>query len=978
MKRIKQSKIIIISVLITLLLLAGMILLIPKAKTANAATIEPNEKLNYTLVTNEDGESSYKVGVKTAYRSQVEFVVIPETYEGLPVTEVAANGFVSCANLTKVILPATVKVLGNNAFMNCGKLQAVSMPNVQSIGTNAFGMCTTLDRLFIPNSVTEVGANILRNNPNTVFVQSSSEVVDTLWSSTWSNYFTGEIVYSVDPEDTIQYREILGTDNSTVIGYEIKEEQYLADIDADVVIYNSVCVDEELGYLPVLNICPEAFLFSQVNSITIRDRHTDDVEAPSFTHKMNIRSNAFLFAIVQEIKIEVGVTFNHPENLQMAYTESMYDGQPILGDADGYSTRIFEESVVKTVTLPAEMDIVTERMFYNCTYLESIKINGAEYDGTNKLPEVQKIGSEAFSSCIALNNITVPESVKYVGEAAFSNLGENTDKQEIYVDKYEDEISDWDSNWAVNNKGNVTISYKPLTYITIHLYDRLVEGLDGFIDGNIGNKYESVTIKLGVKPGRELPEITAAIVRRGYVYNGIYSRANGGGYQYYTDDYKGARVWNEGDPETLYVNWRIVNYTITYVFSDDCSWENNPNPTTYNIEDKFMFVKPDSRDGYTFEWSRVGIEKGTTGNITIIGTWSPKDYYIEYDVDLSRPKNICHIPTNPSNYEAGTEYVFEKYCGVGYTFEWIPAKIDKNTTGNLTVKGIWTPVEYKINYVVWEGTENPNPTKYDVEHNVTFAPATYYGYEVTWDITSTENRTGDITVTAIYNCIDPLISCYNRKTGIYEINNWLDLNEMKYVDTKGKTFHLDVDCEGRVWDPFLIFYGIITGTVRNLKLIPDYNKTEYGFIILNRGTIIDFELDCTVEIKNTLSPYRCVGTICGANGGEVIRCTAKSSNPISYTMPNGQTIQTGILNTVDKYTHIGGLIGVGNAIDCKNYMDIYSVGGMGGIAYNSSGDIINCQNYGTIRYYSIYEVGQNIGGIVGVFFDAEISNCINY
>ena len=458
MKRIKQSKIIIISVLITLLLLAGMILLIPKAKTANAATIEPNEKLNYTLVTNEDGESSYKVGVKTAYRSQVEFVVIPETYEGLPVTEVAANGFVSCANLTKVILPATVKVLGNNAFMNCGKLQAVSMPNVQSIGTNAFGMCTTLDRLFIPNSVTEVGANILRNNPNTVFVQSSSEVVDTLWSSTWSNYFTGEIVYSVDPEDTIQYREILGTDNSTVIGYEIKEEQYLADIDADVVIYNSVCVDEELGYLPVLNICPEAFLFSQVNSITIRDRHTDDVEAPSFTHKMNIRSNAFLFAIVQEIKIEVGVTFNHPENLQMAYTESMYDGQPILGDADGYSTRIFEESVVKTVTLPAEMDIVTERMFYNCTYLESIKINGAEYDGTNKLPEVQKIGSEAFSSCIALNNITVPESVKYVGEAAFSNLGENTDKQEIYVDKYEDEISDWDSNWAVNNKGNVTIS----------------------------------------------------------------------------------------------------------------------------------------------------------------------------------------------------------------------------------------------------------------------------------------------------------------------------------------------------------------------------------------------------------------------------------------------------------------------------------------------------------------------------------------
>ena len=104
----KQRKFI-ICILVSLVLLVGILLLIPKVKSANAETIASNDTLNFTLTTNEYGESSYKVAVKPAYRSQVEFVVIPETYDGLPVTEVAANGFVSCVKLSKVILPAALR-----------------------------------------------------------------------------------------------------------------------------------------------------------------------------------------------------------------------------------------------------------------------------------------------------------------------------------------------------------------------------------------------------------------------------------------------------------------------------------------------------------------------------------------------------------------------------------------------------------------------------------------------------------------------------------------------------------------------------------------------------------------------------------------------------------------------------------------------------------------------------------------------------
>lgn len=948
MKSTKQRNLI-VCILVSLVLLAGIILLIPNIKSANAETIESNDKLNFTQITNEDGELSYKVAVKPAYRSSVEFIVVPETYNGLAVTEVAANGFVSCAKLTKVILPETVRVLGINAFMNCAKLKFVSMPCVESIGTNAFGMCMALDRLFIPETVMEVGSNILRNNSNTVYVQSSVEVIDIMWSSTWSNYFTGEIMYSVDPQDTIQYREVLATDNKTVIGYEIKEEQYLSDVDADIIIYNSVCVDEDLGYLPVLNICPEAFLFSQVKSITVRDRHADDSAAPPFSHKINIRSNAFLFVIAEEINIEVGVTFNHPENLQTDNPDSGFDSEPIVGDADGFSTRVFEESYIKSITLPSDMDLVTERMFYNCTYLESIKINGAEYDGVNKLPCVYRIGAQAFTSCIALKNINLPESVNYVGKAAFSDLGVNVDEQNIYVDIYEDEIPEgWDSDWAVNNQDNVKITYKPLTYITVVLDSEN-------------------SLSLGVKPGRLVPDIEDAIVRTGYIFKGIYSGMNGFGFQYYSSNLQAARVWNEGDPATLYVNWELIKYNIEYVV--DLKGQKNPNPTQYTVEDEITFIDLE-KDGYKFGWDIKAIPKGTTGNITVTGNWENNEYNITYDVDLKGLTN-----PNPTVYEVGEEIIFEPLYKEGYNFEWFPAKIEADTIGDVTVKGIWTLIEYDITYKVWDGTENINPAKYDVEHHVTFAPATYYGYEVTWDKVSTNGCLGDITVTASYKCIDNLISCYNRETGIYEITFIGFLNELVSYDTKGKTFHVNVDYEGRVWTPIQIFSGTLTGEVRNIKLVPDYSSSVYGFIIYNHGTIENFTLDCTLEVRNSVvGGSRRIGTICGFNAGVVRNCVVESSKPLSYTMPDGQIVIAGILNTVDSNAHIGGVVGIGDPIGCENHSDIYGIGNIGGIS--ADGAPINCTNYGTIHYYSAYSVGQYIGGIVASS-DQEIKGCVN-
>ena len=89
----------------------------------------PYENLHFSLYNN---SSEYKV---SAANKQITEAVIPATYNGLPVTEVADNGFSSCQNLTYVFVPHSVTRIGSNAFINCTNLEKiVGMPKVKIYG----------------------------------------------------------------------------------------------------------------------------------------------------------------------------------------------------------------------------------------------------------------------------------------------------------------------------------------------------------------------------------------------------------------------------------------------------------------------------------------------------------------------------------------------------------------------------------------------------------------------------------------------------------------------------------------------------------------------------------------------------------------------------------------------------------------------------------------------------------------------------
>ncbi len=739
--------------------------------TAHAETYDSEGDYTFTLVTDAEGNSSYKAAIKTTLRNTATIAIVPDTYNGLPVTELANNAFMSCKKLTKVVLPKSVTKIGTSAFINCSQLKAVHMSGVVEIGATAFSMCSSLDKLFIPKTVKKVGANILRNNANTVLVQSAAEDLGDGWSSTWNSYHTGDVVYSAKPQDSIGYRPIYNAAGTAVIGYEVYDALRLAMQDENLVIYNAYRPNEDSEYLPVYNICPYAFCWTELKSLTIKDRPDDDENFPVFNHKINIRSNAFYAAQIDDIVIDADVTFNHPVDLDVECTLSE-DGYESVGDADGHSVGVFEESLMHSVTLPSTLDAVYDRMFYDCTSLTTIKIAGQEYDGTNRLPNVTKIGDQAFYACGCLENIYIPSTVTSMGNDVFDWWGTSVDgqthqvlTQHINVQLFETKLpSDWSDGWLGDNSECIVVTYKEII-VTIDLAD----GKGGFIT-------------VSVIPDELMPDIDIPVYY-GRLFNGAFTEYDGKGLQYYNERGEGVRVWREGDPTLLYAYPREKEYQVQLARDDE---------QPYYVRALFNYPMPaasmPTKRGYAFGGYYLESDGTKTfyynadmssardwdrdENCTLLPEW----ILIEYTITYHNLKGGQNPAENPTTYTVESpDIVFANPYGIlGYRGKWLPDSIPHGSIGDKDIYAEWSAIEYDIEFIDKKNGINPNPTKYTIESpTIIFAdPYGVDGYAGKWIPASIPSgSTGKVTVTADWTPLDYYITYENLLDGVNPTSN---------------------------------------------------------------------------------------------------------------------------------------------------------------------------------------------------------------
>ncbi|MCH5300978.1 MAG: leucine-rich repeat protein [Ruminococcus sp.] len=135
--------------------------------------VAPESDFKYCIDIEDDGNG---VSV-TGYTGKDTVVVIPETIDGQPVTEVCCWDFANDSPVRGVYCPPSVKrigAFGNNdaleivicegaeellesAFIGCSRLRTVVLgDNLKKINGAAFGVCKSLTEVYIAPSMTEV------------------------------------------------------------------------------------------------------------------------------------------------------------------------------------------------------------------------------------------------------------------------------------------------------------------------------------------------------------------------------------------------------------------------------------------------------------------------------------------------------------------------------------------------------------------------------------------------------------------------------------------------------------------------------------------------------------------------------------------------------------------------------------------------------------------------------------------------------
>ncbi len=102
-----------------------------------------DDKFEYTL--NPDN-NSYRIA-KAANAQLPQNLVLPATYNGKPITEIANKGFYRSSTLLSVIIPNSITKIGAEAFSTCANLETVILAddnNLNQIGGSAFKDCVKL------------------------------------------------------------------------------------------------------------------------------------------------------------------------------------------------------------------------------------------------------------------------------------------------------------------------------------------------------------------------------------------------------------------------------------------------------------------------------------------------------------------------------------------------------------------------------------------------------------------------------------------------------------------------------------------------------------------------------------------------------------------------------------------------------------------------------------------------------------------
>ncbi len=413
-------------------------------ETSREETSNPEPETNayskglmYAL--NDDGKSYAVVHIGTCYDANV---VIPETYNGLPVTRIGDAAFLN-SHIRSIVIPKTVTRIGHVAFRGCTKLKKVTMPIMdQFIGvydsrkehrhnTGVFDKCTDIELILTIGEI-----DYICNNGFQYADQITSITIPDGTVSIGRNAFA----------ECTNLKSINIPNSVTEICYEA--------------FFKCVSLKEIDIPSSVTEIGGQAF------------RECTALKRIGFSEGLkNIRYNAF-YGCTALTELALPSTLDTVENSIVSYCTSLTKitagNGKFYSDSNCLINKNTSELVAgcKTSVIPDGVVIIKEEAFRGCAGLKKVVIPGSvtkiEFCAFTECTDLEELklsdnltylDNYAFFGCTSLKYISIPKTLTYIGDGAF---GSCYGLMSLYVDP-ENQTYSGEGNCLIDKKTNTLL-----------------------------------------------------------------------------------------------------------------------------------------------------------------------------------------------------------------------------------------------------------------------------------------------------------------------------------------------------------------------------------------------------------------------------------------------------------------------------------------------------------------------------------------
>ena len=338
-------------------------------------------------------------------------------------------------------LPLDLKEIGDRAFENNRNLNIVHMPDgLEKIGDEAFVNCSFLRDFLIPNSVCKIGKGAFRNcyNLRKIRIPSRVKEIEEFTFADCGSIEEVEFEYGVETIDSNAFMSCaeLGKIFLPSSIKSLDEDAFSRCFALDTVVVpvktffkekiyeNPFFIKNKVKYDLIYNdISDFKYYYGSLDNYSL---HNNNV----ITVRQATDEEQYLFDEKEKLKSsEKTKTLSKKDVYFLRDGMTEYDIPFGVTEIDAYTFSGLEK--LRKVSIPGTVKVIGEGAFQGCHDLEEIEISdGVEY-----------IESDAFLDCFSLRKIVIPNTVKSIGTSCFLGcknledvtLGDNLESLESHA-----------------------------------------------------------------------------------------------------------------------------------------------------------------------------------------------------------------------------------------------------------------------------------------------------------------------------------------------------------------------------------------------------------------------------------------------------------------------------------------------------------------------------------------------------------------